>query len=111
MERLWAPWRMEYIGSEQPPGCLFCRVLADPDDPASELVVWRPQGAIVLLNKFPYNSGHVMVAPAAHQGELDALDEAQAADLMRALQHTVGVLRSALKPDRESSARGIGVQG
>ena len=55
MERLWAPWRMEYIGSEQPPGCLFCRALSDPDDPVSSLVVWRPQGAIVLLNKFPYN--------------------------------------------------------
>ena len=99
MERLWAPWRMEYIGSEQPPGCLFCRVLSDPDDPASELVVWRPQGAIVLLNKFPYNSGHVMVAPAAHQGELDALDEAQSADFMRALSHTVTVLRAALTPE------------
>src|SRR5260370_997377 len=99
MERLWAPWRMEYIGSEQPPGCLFCRILSDPNDPASELVVWRPQGAIVLLNKFPYNSGHVMVAPAVHEGELDALDEAQSADLMRALSHTVTVLRAALTPE------------
>src|SRR5258708_12347366 len=99
MERLWAPWRMEYIGSEQPPGCLFCRALSDPDDPVSSLVVWRPQGAIVLLNKFPYNSGHVMVAPASHQGELDALDEAQSADLMRALSHTVTVLRASLAPE------------
>ena len=90
---------MEYIGSEQPPGCLFCRALSDPDDPASELVVWRPQGAIVLLNKFPYNSGHVMVAPAVHEGELDALDEAQSADLMRALSHTVTVLRASLTPE------------
>src|SRR5713101_5501429 len=45
MERLWAPWRMEYITGEQRPGCLFCRVLENPDDPDAELVVWRPQGA------------------------------------------------------------------
>src|SRR5260370_5093474 len=90
---------MESIGSDQPPGCLFCRALSDPDDAASELVVWRPQGAIVLLHKFPYNSGDGMAAPAVHEGELDALDEAQSADLMRALSHTVTVLRAALTPE------------
>jgi len=99
MERLWAPWRMEYITGEQRTGCLFCRVLNDPDDEDAELVVWRPQGAIVLLNKFPYNPGHVMVAPAAHQGELDSLDDAQSSDLMRALKRTIAVLRGALKPE------------
>src|SRR5258708_19657688 len=98
MERLWAPWRMEYITGEQRPGCLFCRVLENPDDPDAELVVWRPQGAIVMLNKFPYNAGHVMVAPAAHEGELDNLDDGQTADLMRALKRTVAVLRSTLAP-------------
>jgi ATP adenylyltransferase len=99
MERLWAPWRMEYITAEQRPGCLFCRVLQDPNDKDAELVVWRPPGAIVLLNKFPYNPGHTMVAPAAHQGELDNLDETQSADLMRALKKTVTILRGALNPE------------
>jgi ATP adenylyltransferase len=89
---------MEYITGEQRPGCLFCRVLENPDDPDAELVVWRPQGAIVMLNKFPYNSGHVMVAPAAHQGEVDNLDDNQTADLMRALKRSVAVLRATLNP-------------
>jgi ATP adenylyltransferase len=98
MKRLWAPWRMEYITGEQRPGCLFCRVLENPDDPDAELVVWRPRGAIVMLNKFPYNAGHVMVAPAAHQGEVDNLDDDQTADLMRALKRTIAVLRASLEP-------------
>jgi len=87
---------MEYITGEQRPGCLFCRVLENPDDPDAELVVWRPPGAIVMLNKFPYNAGHVMVAPAAHQGEVDNLDDDQTADLMRALKRSVAVLRASL---------------
>jgi ATP adenylyltransferase len=98
MKRLWAPWRMEYITAEQRPGCLFCRVLENPDDPDAELVVWRPRGAIVMLNKFPYNAGHVMVAPAAHQAEVDNLDDDQTADLMRALKRTIAVLRASLEP-------------
>jgi ATP adenylyltransferase len=99
MKRLWAPWRMEYITSEQRPGCLFCRVLEDPNDEDAALVVWRPQGAIVMLNKFPYNAGHVMVAPDAHEGALENLDDVQTADLMRALKRTITVLRAGLQPE------------
>ena len=99
MERLWAPWRMAYITQEPRPGCLFCRAIADPNDPASELVVWRPDDAIVMLNKFPYNPGHVMVAPAAHKGDLAELDDAESATLMRALRRTIQVLRETLQPE------------
>ena len=99
MERLWAPWRMAYITQEPRPGCLFCRAISDPSDPDSELVVWRPADAIVMLNKFPYNPGHVMVAPAAHKGDLADLDDLQSATLMRALRRTIHVLRDSLKPE------------
>src|SRR5215472_15268344 len=99
MERLWAPWRMEYVGKEQKPGCLFCRVIENPDDPDAELVVWRPEGAIVLLNKFPYNPGHAMVAPIHHVSTLEELDDADSLDLMRALKRTFTVLRSVMTPD------------
>jgi ATP adenylyltransferase len=99
MERLWAPWRMAYITQEPRPGCLFCRVIADPSDPDAELVVWRPEGAIVMLNKFPYNPGHVMVAPTAHKGDLADLDDAESASLMAALRRTIRVLREALTPE------------
>jgi ATP adenylyltransferase len=108
MERLWAPWRMEYINQEPRPGCLFCRAIADPSDPDAQLVVWRPDNAIVMLNKFPYNPGHVMVAPAAHKGDLADLDDAESAALMRALRRTIHVLRDALKPEGFNVGANIG---
>jgi ATP adenylyltransferase len=108
MERLWAPWRMEYITQEPRPGCLFCRAIADPSDPDAQLVVWRPDNAIVMLNKFPYNPGHVMVAPAAHKGDLADLDDAESAALMSALRRTIQVLRSALQPEGFNVGANIG---
>jgi ATP adenylyltransferase len=99
MKRLWAPWRMEYITGEPRPGCLFCRVIEHPDDKDAELVVWRPEGAVVMLNKFPYNAGHAMVAPIAHKGGLDDLDDDETRDLMRALRRTITVLRASIKPE------------
>ena len=87
---------MEYIGGEPEPGCLFCRALADPK---ADLVVDRPPGALLLLNKFPYNSGHVLVAPAAHKGDLTDLDMQETAQLMAAVQLTLRVLRQELRPE------------
>src|SRR5947207_2722020 len=99
MERLWAPWRMQYIGGMQKPGCLFERVVEHPDDEDADLVVWRPPGAIVMLNKFPYNPGHAMVAPLAHRASLVDLDDSQTADVMRAVKRTMAVLKQAMNPD------------
>jgi ATP adenylyltransferase len=108
MERLWAPWRMQYIGGKQRPGCLFCRVIENPDDADARLVVWRPPGAIVLLNKFPYNPGHAMVAPHAHKPSLEDLDDAQTADLMRAVRRTFTVLRQTMTPDGLNAGVNVG---
>ena len=108
MERLWAPWRVQYVGVEPKPGCLFCRVIENPDDPDAELVVWRPQGAIVMLNKFPYNPGHAMVAPIAHKPSLEDIDDAETADLMRAVRRTFTVLREVMSPDGLNGGLNIG---
>ena len=108
MERLWAPWRMEYITEEPRPGCLFCRVIEDPNDKDAALVVWRPSQAIVMLNKYPYNPGHVMVAPHAHVAGLEDLDDAQITDLMRALKRTITVLKKTLKPEGFNIGANIG---
>jgi ATP adenylyltransferase len=108
MERLWAPWRMQYIGGAPKPGCLFCRVIEHPDDEDAGLVVWRPEGAIVLLNRFPYNPGHAMVAPLVHRSTLEDLDDAQTTELMRALRRTLGVLRATLKPEGFNIGANIG---
>jgi ATP adenylyltransferase len=79
MERLWAPWRMEYIkAADEDGGCVFC--LAASGDDAERLVVHRGSHAIVLLNKFPYSSGHFMVAPVRHIGDLGRIAGAGVVD-------------------------------
>ena len=108
MKRLWAPWRMQYIAEEPRPGCLFCRVIDHPDDPDADLVVWRPDGAIVMLNKFPYNPGHALVAPRAHRPSLEELDDVETAALSRALQATLKALRQTLNPDGFNVGANIG---
>ncbi|HEX7263394.1 MAG TPA: HIT domain-containing protein [Candidatus Dormibacteraeota bacterium] len=108
MKRLWAPWRMEYIAGEQKPGCLFCRVIENPNDEDAALVVWRPEGAIVILNKFPYNPGHAMVAPVAHVPSLEELDDPQTTQLMRGVRRTVEVLRRTMTPDGFNIGANIG---
>ncbi|TAN31834.1 HIT domain-containing protein [bacterium] len=108
MERLWAPWRMRYVTDEPRPGCLFCRVIEHPDDRDAELVLWRPEGALVMLNKFPYNAGHAMVAPVAHRGGLEDLDDAQTAALMGAVRRTITVLKAELNPEGFNVGANIG---
>lgn len=108
MEHLWAPWRMAYIKEDPRPGCLFCRALENPSDPDAELVVWRPGGAIVMLNKFPYNPGHLMVAPAVHKGDLADLDDGESVALMDALRRAIRVLRAALDPEGLNVGANIG---
>jgi ATP adenylyltransferase len=96
-KQLWAPWRLEYVqaaGSEQ--GCVFCAAL-DGDDEAL-LVVHRGERAFVLLNKFPYSTGHLMVAPRRHVGEFGELDEDEALETHRLAAHALDVLRGTMSP-------------
>ena len=80
MKELWAPWRLEYIKSaDEDTGCVFCAAVEGDDE--GRLVVKRGVKAIVLLNKFPYASGHFMVAPSRHLGEYDELDDDEVLEL------------------------------
>ena len=101
METLWAPWRMTYIDQVSDPNtrreCIFCRAL-EADDRES-LVVHRAPGAVVMLNRYPYNPGHLMVAPRSHGGDLSALDGTELIEVIRELQLATGVLRAALSCD------------
>ncbi len=100
MRSLYAPWRMEYIGAPAQPGCLFCRVReAPPEQDRENLLVHRAEDALVLMNRYPYNSGHVMVAPRAHVGSLTDLDDAQTLALMRLVRSSLEVLGELMGPD------------
>ena len=91
MERLWAPWRLEYIKSaEDEPGCVFCAAVAGDDE--EKLVVHRGKAAFALLNKYPYSSGHLMVAPTRHVGDFGELDDAEVLELHRLASSGMGVL-------------------
>jgi ATP adenylyltransferase len=99
MEHLWAPWRLEYIKSaDEQTGCLFCAAAAPRADDAERLVVHRGTQAIVLLNKFPYASGHFMVAPVRHVGEYGELTDEEALELHRLASAGMGALAETYVP-------------
>jgi ATP adenylyltransferase len=101
MERpLWAPWRMEFIAAEKPKGCIFCDFPAAPEaEDRRNLVVHRGAHAFVVLNRFPYNSGHLMVVPRRHGADLQALQPAEYAGLMEEVRRAAAVLEAAYRPE------------
>jgi ATP adenylyltransferase len=89
---LWAPWRLEYIEqADETPGCIFC-------DPADEMVVHRGERALVLLNKYPYASGHLMVAPARHVGDFGDLTRDEGAEIHELAQRAIAALQGEYAP-------------
>ena len=95
---LWAPWRLEYVTqADEQPGCPLCAEAAGEVD--ESLVVHRGEHAFVLLNKFPYSSGHLLVAPLAHAGELEELDDETSLEVHRLGLKGLEALRATYKPD------------
>jgi ATP adenylyltransferase len=96
--QLWAPWRLEYVQSaDEQDGCVFCAALAGDD--AERLVVARREHAFALLNRFPYSSGHLMIAPARHVGELSDLRDAEALGVHELATESLAALRGTFRPD------------
>jgi ATP adenylyltransferase len=101
VERLWSPWRMEYIEAAkdtQPEGCVFCEVLEDRADPSERRVLYRDDLAWVTLAKYPYNPGHLLVLPVRHTGELEDLTPQENAAVSALLQRSVRALRDQAQP-------------
>jgi ATP adenylyltransferase len=101
LERLWAGWRAAYINGAaskpEPDECLFCSLEAADD--ADAFVVARGEHAFVVLNAYPYTSGHLMVAPRRHESQLDGLAADEAAEVMALTQRATTALKSAYRPD------------
>ena len=97
MDRLWSPWRLQYVtGAGEPRGCVFCEAQASPD--ADALVVHRGRDCYVILNLYPYNSGHLMVVPARHVGTLSATTHDERSELMDLTRLAEQALTEAYKP-------------
>lgn len=97
-QRLWAPWRLDYIKGPKPDECIFCTEPAGGDD-AGAYIVHRGESCYVMLNKFPYNNGHLMVSPYAHVHSIEQLDEAALTELMRLTRRSLTALRDAYDPE------------
>ena len=94
---LWAPWRLEYVSqADELPGCPLCAEAAGGIE--ESLVVHRGETAFALLNKYPYSSGHLIVAPFAHLGELELLQDATALEIHRIGIDALAALRSEYRP-------------
>jgi ATP adenylyltransferase len=111
MERLWAPWRMEYIGSSKESrdeGCLFCEKPKEGNDEKA-LILARTELSFAMLNAYPYNSGHLMVAPFRHVGELEEAKDDESLDMQQLLQRCIKALKEAMQPEGFNIGMNLGV--
>ena len=108
MNYLWSPWRMKYIQKhKKEEGCVFCNVQEMPDN-EENLIVYRGELSYVIMNRFPYTSGHVLVIPYVHENNLEVLDEATRAEMMELSTKTMTVLRAIYKPHGFNFGANIG---
>jgi ATP adenylyltransferase len=108
MDRLWTPWRYAYVSKAAPVnGCVFCEKAA-PDNDEENLVVYRGELNYVLLNLYPYNNGHIMVAPYEHVATLEAVAEEAVIEMMRLARHAESILRRIYRPQGINLGMNIG---
>ncbi len=100
MENLWAPWRMAFIGREtpQPQVCIFCTQPAAHRD-AEYYILYRGPLCYMMLNRYPYNNGHLMIAPFQHVASIEKMDSATLSELMAQAQLALRALRLTMNPD------------
>jgi ATP adenylyltransferase len=104
MDRLWSPWRSEYIASSdtpdsKPKDCVFCKLYADAQNDETNFVVYRAAHCFVVLNLYPYISGHLLIVPNEHVGDLDAADKETTDELMDLTKRSQTALREAYRPE------------
>lgn len=99
MERLWATWRMKYIEmADRMPGCIFCTLPAEQKD-RDNLILHRGKTCFIMLNSFPYNCGHLMVAPFKHTADMYALDDEELLEINHMIRYSLRLLSATMHPD------------
>ena len=98
MKQLWSPWRMEYIRRTKPDGCVFCDLPKEDNDPES-LILLRGRHCYIMLNRYPYNNGHLMVVPRRHTSTLAGWTAEERAEFLELADLAVALLKRTMNPD------------
>lgn len=107
MKQLWSPWRIEYILGPKPDQCVFC-LPAHTDEDEERLVLYRGSHNFVIMNKFPYNNGHLLVTPFRHLMNFCDLSKEESHELMELLQQTTAILQKSFSPQGVNIGLNIG---
>lgn len=107
MKVLWAPWRMEYILSDKTGSCFICEA-AQVEPSASNLLLYRTGNAVVMMNRYPYSNGHLLVAPIWHTPDLSELPPEHFADLMDLFRFSLKALEEAMSPEGFNAGLNLG---
>ncbi|RLI04350.1 HIT family hydrolase [Candidatus Bathyarchaeota archaeon] len=98
MKQIWAPWRIEYILVKKSEECIFCKLPKEERD-EENFILLRGKKNFIILNNYPYNNGHLMVAPFRHVGNLEELTDEELDEHFRMVRKSVEILKKAYKPD------------
>ena len=104
MDRIFAPWRMKYIKGEKPDGCVFCKLSIR----CEEYIIYEGKTAFVMMNKYPYSNGHLMIIPARHTDKLEDLTQQERNEVFVLLDVSVRVLKEAMNPHGFNIGMNIG---
>ncbi len=110
MDRLWAPWRIEYIKAEKEEGCIFCNKSNSSNDRES-LILYRGNLCFVIINLYPYNNGHLMVVPYKHESDTSKIDMKTKLEILTLADKTIEILTAKLNPNGFNFGANIGEAG
>jgi ATP adenylyltransferase len=109
MDKLWAPWRMKYISTvdDKKEGCIFCKKPFENKD-KENLILLRTPHSFVIMNRFPYNNGHLLVVPNRHTAHFHDLTDPEKLDLMQTMDRAIQCLQKVLHPDGFNTGMNLG---
>ncbi len=107
LNNIFTPWRLTFILGKKPEKCVFCKATEDGED-GRDFVLYRGKTALVMLNRYPYSTGHLLIIPYAHKADLEELSEEELCEMTRLAKMFAGVLKKTLNPDGYNVGMNIG---
>ncbi|MFP4547773.1 MAG: HIT family protein [Fidelibacterota bacterium] len=109
-DKLWAPWRMEYILSEKPKECFLCQYPQENND-QKRLILYRGDETFIIMNYYPYNNGHLLIAPYQHTNQLSDLSDAAKLEMMKLMEVSIDILGKAMRAQGFNTGLNFGQVG